>query len=126
MHHVIGRAGEKNVAVDASNFIVGTLAIEKVFVCLWFPCSETWARAGAAGAALLSVTAIGGAEFVFNVEWLVATSLVVVPDDIVRAGDDAAGTAGAQAGGNDLAKEFLPLKGPAFGFDWSLGGAHGR
>ena len=97
-----------------------------MFVCLWFPCSEPWAGAGATGATLLSVTAIGGAEFVFDVEGLVATSFVVVPDDIVRARDDAAGATGAQAGGNDLAKEFLPLKGPAFGFGWSLGGAHGR
>ena len=74
----------------------------------------------------MSVTAIGGAELVFDVEGLVATSFVVVPDDIVRARDDAAGTTGAQTRRDDLAKEFLPLKGPAFGFGWSLGGGHRR
>ena len=74
----------------------------------------------------MSVTAIGGAEFVLDVERLVAASFVVVPDDIVRARDDAASTTGAQAGGNDLAEELLPLKGPAFGFGWRFGGAHRR
>jgi len=64
----------------------------------------------------LAVTAIGRAEFVLNMERLVATGLVVVPNDVVGARDHATGTTSAQTRGDDLAEEFLPLEGPAFGF----------
>ena len=53
------------------------------------------------------------AELVLEVERDVLAFFVLVADDVVRAGDDAAGAAGAQAGRDDLLVQLLPLRRPA-------------
>ena len=60
-----------------------------------------------------AVRAVGRSELVLEVERLVAALVVVVADDVVRAGDHAAGAAGAEPRGDDLVVELLPLGGPA-------------
>ena len=89
-----------------------------------FPRAESRACSGATRATLLTVTAIGRTEFVFDMERLVTASFVVVANDIVRTSDDAPGTAGTQARGDDLVKEFLPLERPTLGLGRCLSGAH--
>jgi hypothetical protein len=70
---------------------------------------------------LLAVDAVVEAELLLEVERLVLALLVLVADDVVRAGDHAARAAGAQAGGDDLGVELLPLRGPAAGLGaWVL------
>ena len=54
---------------------------------------------------------------------LVLALLVLVADDVVRAGDHAAGAAGAQPGGDDLGVELFPLRGPALRLGVGGGGA---
>ena len=73
------------------------IAAEEVLVGLGLPGAEAGAGPGAGGAALLAVDAVVGPELVLEVERLVAAGLVVVADDVVRAGDHAAGAAGAEA-----------------------------
>ena len=73
------------------------IATEEVLVGLGLPGAEAGAGPGARGAALLAVDAVVGPELVFEVEGAGSPSLVVVADDVVRAGDDAPGAAGAQA-----------------------------
>ncbi len=84
-------------------------AAEQVHVGLGLPGAEAGARPGAGRAALLAVDAVVGAELVLEVEGLVALLDVVVADDVVRAGDDAAGAARAQAALDDLGVQLLPL-----------------
>ena len=98
-------------------------AAEQVLVGLGLPGPEAGAGPGAAGAALLAVAAVVGAELVLEVERLVAALCVVVAEDVVRAGDHAAGAAGAQPGGDDLVVELLPLGRPAPGGQ-HVGGRH--
>ena len=51
---------------------------------------------------------------------------VLVADDIMRAGDDAASTASTQTSGDDLLVEFFPLVCPTFGFyGCGLSNSHG-
>ena len=79
------------------------------------------------GAALLAVDAVVGAELVLEVERLVGAGLVRVADDVVRARDDAAGAAGAQARLDDLGVQLLPLRRPARGLGGGRGGlGHGH
>src|SRR5207237_1722955 len=56
--------------------------------------------------------AVVGPELVLEVEGAVPAGLVVVAEHVVRAGDHAAGAAGAEAGGDDLVEQLLPLHRP--------------
>ena len=70
-----------------------------------------------------TVDAVVEAELLLEVERDVLALLVLVADDVVGAGDDAAGAAGAQAGRDDLGVELLPLRRPALGLGgWDQGG----
>ena len=115
VHVLVGGADEHDVAVDADHLVGLARPAEEVLVGLRLPLTEAWAGAGAAGAALLAVDAVVGAELILEVEGLVLARLVVVADDVVRARDDAPGAPGAQAAGDHLGEQFLPLEGPAFG-----------
>src|SRR5680860_329995 len=92
----------------------------KVLVGHGFPVSEARAGAGAGCAALVTVQALVGAEIILQVEGLVLTWLVLVADDVVRAGDHAAGAAGAQARGDDLGEQLFPTAVPALVLGWLL------
>ncbi|CAB4920704.1 unannotated protein [freshwater metagenome] len=46
-------------------------------------------------------------------KWLVPTLFVVVPNDVVRAGNHTTGASGADASVDDLGLELLPLICPA-------------
>src|SRR5690606_15402055 len=115
VHGLVGGPGPQDVLVDAGRLVLGAGAGEEVVVGLGLPQAEAGARPGAAGAALLTVDAVVGAELLLEVEGPVAALLVVVPDHVVGTGDDTAGTTGAQVGVDDLGLQFLPLGGPAGG-----------
>ena len=51
-------------------------------------------------------------SYFFEVEGDVLALFVFVPDHVVRAGDDAAGTPGAQIVGDDLGVQLFPLRSP--------------
>ncbi|CAB4324441.1 unannotated protein [freshwater metagenome] len=101
--------------MNAGDLVVEPGAAEQVLVGLGLPEAEPWARSCATRAALLAMSAVFWPEFVLEMEGLVPAGLVVVPDDVVRTGDHATGTAGTEPGGDDLAEELLPLEGPALG-----------
>ena len=82
------------------------------------PRPEPRTRPRARRAALDPVDAVAGAELVLEVEREVLALGVFVADDVVRTGDDAAGTARAQAGRDDLLEELLPLRRPAAVGTW--------
>ena len=110
---VVACSNEQDVFVDAGHLFGLTDSPEQVLIGLGFPVPETWACPGAASATLLAVDAILGAEFVFEVEWFVVAWFVFVANDVVRAGNNAAGAASAQPAVDDLVVEFFPLVGPS-------------
>ena len=125
--HVVAGPGQQDVLVDAGDLVGLAGAGEEVLVGLRLPGAEAGAGAGARGAALLAVDAVVGAQLVLEVERLVGAGLVGVADDVVRARDDAAGAAGAQARLDDLGVELLPLRRPARGLGGGRGGVgHGH
>ena len=111
--HVVAGAGEEDVLVDARRLVGPADAGEEVLVRLGFPGPEPRARSGAGRAALLAVDAVVEAELLLEVERLVGARRVLVADDVVRAGDHAAGAPRAEPGGDDLVVELLPLERPA-------------
>ena len=110
---VVAGPGQDDVLVDPRHLVVVAAPPEEVLVGLGFPGPEAGAGPGAGGAALHAVDAVVEAEFLLQVERVVLAGLVAVADHVVRAGDDAAGAAGAQPAGDDLLVELLPLEGPA-------------
>ena len=95
--HVVAGPGEQDVLVDAGHLVGLALAGEEVLVGLGLPGAEPGAGPGAGGAALLAVDAVVGPSSSSRWNGLVAARLVVVADDVVGAGDHAAGAAGAEA-----------------------------
>ena len=112
---VVGRPGEQQLPPDAAHLVGLAHPAEQVHVGRRLPRPEAGAGTGARGAALLAVDAVVEAELLLEVERLVLALFVLVPDDVVRAGDDAPGAAGAQPGGDDLGVQLLPLRGPPLG-----------
>ena len=111
--HVVARAREEDVLVDAGRLVGLAHAGEEVLVGLRLPAAEARAGPGARRAALLAVDAVVEPELLLEVERLVRARRVLVADDVVRAGDHAAGAPGAEPGGDDLVVELLPLERPA-------------
>ena len=112
--HVVRRPGQHDVGVDAGHLVVGAGRGRRGARRPGRSHRpEPGAGPGAAGAALLAVDAVVGAELVLEVERLVAALGVVVADDVVGARDHATRAAGAQAGVDDLVVQLLPLVGPA-------------
>jgi len=68
----VGGPGQQDVLVNPGDLIGLTAPAEQVLVGLELPCPKTRAGPGARGAALLTVDAIVGTEFVFEVERAVA------------------------------------------------------
>src|SRR5205823_15035725 len=83
---------------------------EEELVDLRLPGPEPGAGPGARRAAPVAVAAAARAELVLEVERPVDVLGVLVAEDVVRAGDDAAGAAGAQAAGHDLVEQVLPVQ----------------
>ncbi|WP_421122053.1 hypothetical protein ACE2AJ_16005 [Aquihabitans daechungensis] len=112
MDVVIGGADQQHLLGDAVDLLDLAVAGEEVLVRRGLPVAEAGAGPGAGGAPLLTVDAVVLAQFLFDVEGLVAAFLVLVPDDVVRAADHAGRAAGAQPGGDDLVVQLLPLVRP--------------
>ena len=108
--HGIGRAREHDVLRDARHLVGLAHPPEQELVGLGLPGAEPWARTRAGGAPLLPVAAVAGREAVLGLERLVDAAVVAVPEHVVRAHDDAARAAGAQAGRDDLVVQVLPLE----------------
>ncbi len=115
VHGLVGRSGEVELTPDPGHLVGLAHPAEQVHVGRRFPCAESRARSRARGAPATrseSVHAVVEAELLFEVERDVLALFVLVADDIVGAGDDTTGAAGAQAGGDDLGVELLPLRRP--------------
>ena len=119
VHHFVGRSAQQNVFGDAVHFVGFPVTTEEVFVGFWLPGPEPGARSGATGAAFVAVTAIGGAELVFDMEWLIAPHLMVVSDHVVGARNHASCAPGTQSGVDYFLVQLLPLERPT----GSLGGS---
>jgi len=110
---VVGRPGQDDVLEHPRRLVGGAVAAEHEVVGLVFPRAEARAGTGATRAALLAMAAVFQPQFLFEVEWRKPALHMLVADDVVRAGDHAAGAAGAQPGGDDLVVQLLPLERPA-------------
>jgi hypothetical protein len=88
----VGGACEKKLFPNAGHFVVFTIATKEVLVGGRFPCAEARACTRARSAPLLAMNAIVETKLFFNVEGLVLAFFVLVPNDIVRAGNYAACT----------------------------------
>jgi len=101
---------------DAGHLVVFAIATKEVLVRRRFPGAETWARAGACGAALLAMQAVVETEFFFDMEGLVLALFMFVSDDVVWTCHHAASTSGAEPRVDDFFVELFPLRCPALGF----------
>ena len=105
--------GEQQLPPDPGHLVGLAHPAEEVEVGGRLPGPEAWAGSRARRAALHAVDAVARPELVLEVERDVLALVVLVADDVVWAGDDAAGAAGAQAGRDDLLVQLLPLRRPA-------------
>jgi hypothetical protein len=113
MHHGIRGSGQQNVLKDPGNLIVVSGPSKEMLVSLTFPEAKPGTGPCATGAAFYAMAAVVWTKFVLKMERLVAALFVVVANDIVRAGNDAAGTPSTNASIDDLGLQFLPLTRPA-------------
>ena len=108
--HVVAGPGQQDVLVDPGRLVGLAHPGEEVLVGLRLPRPEAGAGPRARRAALLAVDAVVEAQLLLEVEGLVRARRVLVADDVVGAGDDAAGATGAEPRGDDLVVELLPLE----------------
>src|SRR5581483_8770140 len=107
---LVGRPGEDDVLGDALHLDGRTGPAEEELVDLGLPGPEPGAGPRARGAAPVAVPAPARAELLLEVERLVDVLGVLVAEDVMRAGHDAAGTARAQPAGHDLLVQVLPVQ----------------
>ena len=105
----ISRPGEHDVSGDAGHLVLGALSTEHERVDLGLPRPEAGAGPRAHRASLHPVGAVLGAPVLFDLPRAVGRRVVVL-QDVVRAGDDAAGASGAESGGDDFFVEVGPMR----------------
>ena len=118
---LVGGACEKKLFPNASHLIVFAIATKEVLVGSRLPRAESGARACARGAPLFAMDAVVEAKLFLQVEGLVLAFFVLIPNDIVWAGNNATCTPRAQTSVNDLFVEFFPLRCPALGLCGGIG-----
>ena len=105
VHHLVTGPREIELAPDARHLVGLTHTTEQVHVGCWLPSTKARAGTGARGATAAgaeTVDTVVEPEFFFQMEGDVLALFVFVPDHVMRASDDATGTAGAQVVGDDL------------------------
>ena len=105
MHHLVTGPREIKLAPDARHLVGLTDTTEQVHVGCWLPSTKSRAGTGARSATAAgaeTVDTVVEPEFFFQMEGDVLALFVFVPDHVMRASDDATGTAGAQVVGDDL------------------------
>src|SRR5207248_379617 len=111
----VGRLQQDDVLGDAVDLFGLSGPSEEEAVDLGLPRPEARTCPGAVRAPLLAMAAVARPELLLDVEGLVDAFAVVVAEDVVGAGHDAAGTPSAQPGRDDLVVEVLPVCGPLLG-----------